>query len=112
VKEIEIIGRAVDWHKDWQDGGPPARAKDRPLDLLEAAAVSGLRVHQLKRAIRAGMLKAQWRGRYYVGRADVDELMRALRRRKAMTSLSANKGEGLMPHKGDSSCRLKTSTTR
>ena len=31
--------------------------------------------NRLKRAIRAGMLKAECKGRYYVERADVDALV-------------------------------------
>jgi hypothetical protein len=81
VKEIEIIGRPV----EGAGGGDSSRPRDhndllrrRTLDLLEAAAVSGLRVHQLKRAIRAGMLKAEWKGRYYVERRDLDALTRRM----------------------------------
>jgi hypothetical protein len=85
VKEIEIIGRPIEGAgggdsprpRDWND-----LVKRQTLDLCEAAAVSGLRVHQLKRAISAGMLKAEWRGRYYVERGDVDGLVRFLHRLK------------------------------
>lgn len=69
MKVIEIIGCAVDWRKDYQGDGPPAGRTGQRLDLCEAAAVSGLRVHLLKRAIRTGALRAEWRGRYYVERA-------------------------------------------
>jgi hypothetical protein len=85
VKEITIIGRPV----EGAGGGDTSRPRDhnglvrkRRLDLCEAAAVSGLRVHQLKRAIHAGILKAEWKGRYYVERADVEALVRFLRRLK------------------------------
>ena len=66
MKVIEIIGRAV----GGAGGGPlhPREHADlvrkQKLDLCEAAAVSGLKVHHLKRAIHAGALKAEWKGRY------------------------------------------------
>ena len=78
MSDVKILGRAVALESG---SAPPATSNERAHDkaqitLSEAAAVSGVRVHQLKAAIYDGALHALRRGRVEVKRADLDKWVR------------------------------------
>ena len=62
-------------------GITPARKGTNPralLTLYEASRFSDIAIHELKRAICEGRLRAVWQGRYYVCLADLDEFLHGL----------------------------------
>ncbi len=80
MNDVKILGRAVAVESG---SAPPAtsngRAHTKPqLTLSEAAAVSGVRVHQLKAAIYSGALLATRRGRWEIVRVELDEWLREM----------------------------------
>ena len=48
------------------------------LTLSKASYLSDVAIHELKRAIREGRMRAAWQGRYYVVRADLEEFLHGL----------------------------------
>jgi hypothetical protein len=46
------------------------------LTLCEASSLSGLKIHDLKEAIREGRLAATWKGKYLIKRADLIKFVR------------------------------------
>ena len=74
MHKVEDIGRPGGHIGATRDTEAPRRL----LTLHEASRLTNIAIHELKRAICAGRLRAVWQGRYDIRWADLDEFMHGL----------------------------------